>query len=228
MAGGLGDDIYVVDDGGDQVFEASGAGTDVVSASVNFTLSDNVENLTLAGSAPLDGTGNALNNVIVGNGGNNQINGGGGNDTLVGAGGVDTLNGGVGDDMLEFGAAADIGLADGGSGTDTLDLGTVGGALDLGTLAGRVDNIEALDVRDGANSSISVDANAIVGMTDSDAVLKLSLDSGDTLTINSPFVIGSSGVDANTGQTYTEYLLFTGSVQTATLNVYLPPPPDNV
>jgi hypothetical protein len=34
--------------------------------------------------------------------------------------------------------------------------------------------------------------------------------------------------DWYTGQTYTEYLLFTGSVQTATLNVYLPPPPDNV
>ena len=47
----------------------SGGGTDSVEASVSHTLSDGVENLTLTGVGSIDGTGNSLDNVIIGNAG---------------------------------------------------------------------------------------------------------------------------------------------------------------
>jgi Ca2+-binding RTX toxin-like protein len=49
-----------------------------------------VENLTLLGNFTFDGTGNALNNVIVGNDLSNHLDGGAGNDTLRGGAGQDT------------------------------------------------------------------------------------------------------------------------------------------
>ncbi|HEY9105960.1 MAG TPA: cadherin-like domain-containing protein, partial [Roseateles sp.] len=76
MAGGAGDDTYVVDNLGDNVTENLGEGTDLVKSSVSFMLGANVENLTLTGSANIDGSGNALDNIILGNTGNNLLDGG--------------------------------------------------------------------------------------------------------------------------------------------------------
>ena len=90
MAGGLGDDTYVVDNVGDVVTEALNEGTDTVQSSVSFTLGANVDNLTLTGSANINGTGNGDANVITGNGGDNILTGGGGADTLIGDLGTDT------------------------------------------------------------------------------------------------------------------------------------------
>ena len=91
MAGGTGNDTYVVDNVGDVVTEALNEGTDLVQSSVSFTLGANVENLTLTGSANINGTGNALANVLTGNSGANTLTGAGGNDTLDGgAAGIDT------------------------------------------------------------------------------------------------------------------------------------------
>src|SRR6185295_12125275 len=61
----------------------AGDGTDSVSSSVSYALGANVENLTLTGSGNVNGTGNALNNVITGNSGNNVLDGGAGADTLI-------------------------------------------------------------------------------------------------------------------------------------------------
>ena len=57
----------------------TGGGIDTVIADVSYTLDahDDVENLTLAGSAAIDGTGNEINNVIKGNSGANTLAGGG-------------------------------------------------------------------------------------------------------------------------------------------------------
>ncbi|CAA2105670.1 Bifunctional hemolysin/adenylate cyclase [Methylobacterium bullatum] len=80
MNGGTGNDTYVVDDTGDVVVEAAGEGTDTVRSSVSRTLEANVENLTLTGTA-ITGTGNALDNVLIGNGATNVLTGLAGNDT---------------------------------------------------------------------------------------------------------------------------------------------------
>jgi Ca2+-binding RTX toxin-like protein len=92
MAGGSGNDTYTVDNTGDRVIEASGGGTDLVLSSVGFNLSSQyIENLTLTGAAAINGTGNTLDNRILGNSAANVINGGTGADTMAGGAGNDTF-----------------------------------------------------------------------------------------------------------------------------------------
>ncbi|WP_292039311.1 beta strand repeat-containing protein [Massilia sp. UBA6681] len=121
MAGGLGDDTFVVDDAGDLVVEDAAAGTDIVQSSITYTLTANVENLTLTGTADIEGTGNELNNIITGNSGNNALDGLAGNDTIHAGAGNDTVVGGEGDDVLN-GEAGDDQLR-GDAGNDTLNGG---------------------------------------------------------------------------------------------------------
>ena len=83
MVGGAGNDTYVVDNVGDVVTEAVGQGTDTVQSDVIWTLGANLENLTLTGTAAINGTGNSLNNALRGNSATNQLTGGAGNDTYV-------------------------------------------------------------------------------------------------------------------------------------------------
>ena len=120
LIGGLGNDIYVVDDAADVVIENAAQGTDTVQSTVSYTLVANVENLTLLGTAAINGTGNDLNNVITGNIAANTLNGGAGNDTLDGGGGADTLIGGIGNDIYVVDAAADIVVEKAAEGTDTV------------------------------------------------------------------------------------------------------------
>ena len=93
LTGGTGNDTYIVDSVSDIVNEsvAGSNGIDTVRAFVSWTLGNNVERLELQGSANLNGTGNILNNALVGNSGNNLLNGGLGNDTLTGGLGDDTF-----------------------------------------------------------------------------------------------------------------------------------------
>ncbi|MDC3034723.1 M10 family metallopeptidase C-terminal domain-containing protein, partial [Prochlorococcus sp. AH-716-P05] len=90
LIGGSGDDTYVVDSTSDTVTENSSEGTDLIQSSVTYTVSNNVENLTLTGSSNIDATGNSLDNSLTGNSGNNTLDGGAGNDTLIGGTGDDT------------------------------------------------------------------------------------------------------------------------------------------
>lgn len=89
MIGGLGNDTYVVDNVGDVIIENANEGTDLVQSSVSYTLSDNLENLTLTGTA-ISGTGNALNNTLTGNASNNTLDGCEGADKMIGGAGNDT------------------------------------------------------------------------------------------------------------------------------------------
>ncbi|MFA5353694.1 MAG: calcium-binding protein, partial [Thermodesulfovibrionales bacterium] len=130
MTGGAGNDSYEVDNAGDTVTEAAGAGTDTVRSFVGYTLGANLENLELYGTGNINGTGNSLDNSISGNSGNNILSGGSGNDGLYGGEGADTLNGGTGNDNLNGGGGADI--MSGGAGNDYY---TVDNAADTATEA---------------------------------------------------------------------------------------------
>jgi len=109
MWGGAGNDVYYVDNASDQTNEAISAsntadatGTDWVYSSVNRMLGNYLENLTLRGTAAINGTGNGLANTITGNGAANTLSGGAGHDTLDGGLGNDTLTGGTGADYFDF------------------------------------------------------------------------------------------------------------------------------
>ena len=122
MEGGEGTDTYVVDDVGDVIVELdilTGAAVptiDRVESLVSYTLGANLDNLVLTGTNALNGTGNALNNVLQGNSGANVLDGGEGDDRLEAGAGTDILLGGSGNDKLDGGAGADTMI--GGSGDD--------------------------------------------------------------------------------------------------------------
>ncbi|MBG1240871.1 calcium-binding protein [Nostoc sp. NZL] len=111
LDGGDNNDTYIVDNIFDIASEQFGdalGGIDTVQASVSYTLSANLENLTLTGVGAINGTGNASNNVINGNSGNNILSGLGGNDTIFGGLGNDILRGGAGTDSLIGGLGNDV------------------------------------------------------------------------------------------------------------------------
>ncbi|MEM0921691.1 MAG: S8 family serine peptidase [Pseudomonadota bacterium] len=108
LRGWKGDDRFIVDDAGDTTLELQGNGIDTVVALIDWTLSDNVENLIFGAQAGgLQGTGNGLANQITGNGAANVLHGLGGADRLEARGGDDRLEGGAGADILIGGAGAD-------------------------------------------------------------------------------------------------------------------------
>ena len=132
-----GDDLFRIDNENDTILNA-GEGLDTVESSVNFTLrrhsaGDDLENLVLVGDADLVGTGNPLDNTLVGNAGHNHLSGVWGNDTIHGNAGNDTLMGVAGSDFLYGGDDNDVLWGEdgddmlwGGAGDDTL----AGGAGD--------------------------------------------------------------------------------------------------
>ena len=159
MTGGTGDDYYYVDGSGDEIFELIDGGTDTMESSVTITMDRYVENLILSGSANINATGNASDNIMSGNTGNNYMTGGTGNDTLYGGLGNDSLDGGIGNDVAAGGTGddtytinvtADVVTEFAGEGNDTVVTGATW------TMS---DNIENL-VQNGA-SSISATGNAL-------------------------------------------------------------------
>lgn len=157
LVGGTGDDSYVVDDSGDKITEAAGGGTDTVfSSAAKFSLSDNVEHLTLTGIGDIEGTGNALANKLTGNSGNNILSGLANNDTMNGGAGADTLNGGLGTDTYLYDVTK--------NGIDKVNTGDNG--LDRVTLAGD-DLFDWITKRDGNDLLIA----AIVDEADAESEL---------------------------------------------------------
>ncbi len=89
MMGGAGNDIYIVDNIADVVFESANAGHDIVRSSVTYILPDHVEDLELTGTSSIDAKGNAAQNTLSGNSAANRLDGGAGADMMVGNGGDD-------------------------------------------------------------------------------------------------------------------------------------------
>ncbi|MCP3429680.1 putative Ig domain-containing protein [Alteromonas sp. LMIT007] len=105
MVGGLGNDTYYVNSKADRIVELVGEGTDTVFANTSYTLSSNIENLTLQGTGDYTAGGNSLDNHIIGNAGNN---------ILAGGLGADTLEGGLGDDIYVLSDSLDVIIDTGG------------------------------------------------------------------------------------------------------------------
>jgi hypothetical protein len=101
LIGDAGNDSYYVDNTADSITENLNEGTDIVFSSVTYTLTTNLENLTLTGTTAINGTGNTLNNILIGNIGNNVLNGGAGADTLIGGKGNDSLYLGLNDNVVD-------------------------------------------------------------------------------------------------------------------------------
>ena len=118
LSGGIGNDIYVVDSITDTITEyfneeivyddfgdvigSIDVDIDTVQSSISYRLGSNLENLTFTGNGAIEGTGNALDNTLIGNVGNNSLYGGRGNDALDGGLGSDALFGGRGDDFYIY------------------------------------------------------------------------------------------------------------------------------
>jgi Ca2+-binding RTX toxin-like protein len=114
MAGGTGDDTFLVDNVLDTVIELTGEGFDHVKSYLNaYSLLDapNVEALSYIGLGNFIGTGNALDNHIIG---------GSGRDTLDGGSGADTMEGGRGDDTYWVDDPGDIVIEKPGEGRDRI------------------------------------------------------------------------------------------------------------
>ena len=153
LIGGLGNDIYIVDSTTDTIRENANAGTDTIQSIVTYSLATlaNIENLTLTGTANINGTGNAANNIITGNAGNNTLNGGTGTDTLIG---------GLGNDIYIVDSTTDTIRENANAGTDTIQSIVT---YSLATLA----NIENLTLTGTANINGTGNAanNIITGNT---------------------------------------------------------------
>ena len=134
LMGGAGNDGYSVDNAGDVVTEQAGEGTDRVVSSVSYTLSANVENLTLKGTNDISGTGNDLHNILVGNAGANLLDG---------AGGADAMAGGAGDDSYGVDNLGDVVTELASGGFDTvlayIDYTLVSPNIEAVTLTGTAD-----------------------------------------------------------------------------------------
>ncbi len=172
LSGGMGNDIYLVDNGGDIAIESLDQGIDRVETAIAlYTLPANVENLEYFGGAAFNGTGNALDNVIVATGGADTLsgldgndtlggeagidvlNGGNGNDRLIGGTGADSMNGGAGDDILIVDNAGDV--SNGGDGIDTVQFTAIALTYTVGS------DIEIVTNATGSGNGVNITLNAL-------------------------------------------------------------------
>jgi serralysin len=203
MAGGLGNDTYVVNAIGDTVNENPDEGTDTVRTNLpSYTLGANVENLVFIGAGNFAGTGNLLANSITGGAGADSLAGAAGNDTLIGGSGNDVLNGGTGVDKMAGGLgddtyfvdnAGDVANEAAGAGTDTVRT-----TLLSKTLGANLENLAFIGSGNFTGSGNTLN-NVITGSAGNDT---LSGGAGND-TLN-----GGAGNDRLTGGTGLDSFLF--------------------
>ncbi len=185
LVGGAGDDFYIVDNLGDRIIEGLNNGTDRAESSVSFTLSTNIEHLTLTGAADLNGIGNELNNTITGNSAVNRLDGKGGTDHLIGGGQDDILVGGTGDnDLLEGGVGFDTYIYNNGDGIDRIEDSDANGRIVFNgsVLQGGVST-------DGGTTFVSLDGSTTYVLSSGHLIVN------ELLTINENFQSGQFGID---------------------------------
>lgn len=180
-----------------------------ISSSTTYTLQAAEDNLTLTGTANINGFGNSLANIINGNTGANILKGYAGADQLYGGAGNDTLYAGdagsTGNtlvDKLYGGTGNDILYADGNdqlygqAGNDTLNAGTSTGNTLFGDAG---DDLYIID--NAYNSILEIFNNGV-------DTLQTSL----TVNLNSPysgFIVGAINTSSEI-----EKVILTGSLNT--------------
>jgi Ca2+-binding RTX toxin-like protein len=185
---GTGNNTLIVNNAADVVEVSPGAGSDIIEASVSYTLQNTPDQslsaLELIGSGNLVGEGNSdSSNYISGNAGDDTLIAGSGSDTLIGGTGVDTLVAGSGTDLLEGNAGDTFDIGSGnaavevsqGSGTLQFGVGVFASQLSLSLVTGS-NGDPALLITDGA-SSVTVDGGLQGSISDFD------FDDGSQLTL---------------------------------------------
>jgi Ca2+-binding RTX toxin-like protein len=233
MIGGLGNDTYTVDNIGDVVTENLSEGTDTIKTSLTYTLGANLENLTLTGSANLNGTGNSLNNKISGNAGNNTLTGLDGNDTLDGKTGADTMIGGLGNDTYTVDNIGDVVTENPNEGTDSVKSSinyTLGANLENLTLTGSAGingTGNALKNKITGNTGANIlnggaGADTLAGKAGNDIfVFQFGQSTATALDRISDFAIGADKIDLLTqgGAAIGAPIAFTRAADSVTTNV---------
>ena len=208
MAGGSGNDTYIVDNPLDAVVEVAGEGTDVVRTTLaSYALDVNVENLVFTGTGSFAGTGNAAANNITGGAGDDTLLGQGGNDWLNGGLGADSMVGGTGNDIYIVDNALDVVVEAAGDGTDVVRTTLASYALDVnvenlvftgtGSFAG-IGNAAANYIAGGAGNDILVGglgADAMTGGLGADIFrFDSSADRGDRI---NDYVAGVDAIEVS-------------------------------
>ena len=225
LAGGLGDDTYVLG-AADTATEAASEGTDTIISLQSWTLDTNFENLVLTGTA-ITATGNTVANSLTGNTAAN---------ILDGKLGADTMAGGLGDDTYYVDNLGDLTSENPGEGTDTIyaslswTLGANVENLVLGNLATKGTGNDLANVLDGSQST---KANTLVGGLGNDTYvvglgdIAREASNGGTDTVISVLtwtldvnleVLTLTGTDAIDGTGNTLANLITGNIANNILN----------
>lgn len=199
MVGGAGNDTFIVDNLGDTVVEAAGGGTDTILAQISYRIAAQIERLVLAGTAAIDGMGDARGNEIRGNGAANRLTGEDGDDQLFGDAGKDTLIGGAGNDVLDSGFDTDADRLEGGAGNDTYAIhGDDDVVIELA--GGGIDEVIAYtSLTLGANvENMTVMGGSVTGNELDNLIVSKA--------INQVWMYGGAGDDTIIGSDQTEYL----------------------
>ncbi|NKM89647.1 RTX toxin, partial [Rhizobium laguerreae] len=204
--------------------EVANEGTDTVRTNLaSYTLADNVENLSFAGTGTFAGTGNNLDNMITGGAAADTLSGGVGNDTLDGGAGADSLVGGEGDDTYSVDNAGDSVTEAADEGTDTVrttltsytlgsdveNLTYIGTVAFTGTgngLANTIKGAAGADILDG-----KAGADMLIGAAGNDTYIVD--DVGDVVTegLNAGTDLIKTALSIYTLASNVENLLYTGS-----------------
>jgi Ca2+-binding RTX toxin-like protein len=188
MRGYAGNDIYYVDNLGDVVVEAGGQGSDIVAATVSYTLAagvsvERMNTTSQGGTYAIHLTGNEFAQTIIGNAGENILNG---------KGGADTMRGYAGNDIYYVDNANDVIVEASNQGDDIVAV-TTSYALASGVSVERVNTTSQ-----GGTYAINLTGNAFGQMLIGNA--------GDNV------LNGKGGVDTLRGNTGSDTFVFDTAV----------------